>query len=130
MAIWFRQFFLDLCKAFDSLSHQILLKKLKLMNFSHSSIECTSFLTKRLQQVTLYGIVSDWIELKQGVPQGTVLGPLLFNLYVNELSKQISEKVHIVQYAHDCLLYCSDSKSEITPNYLPENIVKLENYFF
>ena len=120
---------LDLSKAFDS-SHEILLKKLKSLNFSHSAIQCIErFLTKRLQEVTVNGIVSDWIELKQAVPQGSVLGPLLFNLYVYDLSNQISEDAHIIQYADDCLVYCSDSESEIAPNRSQENIVKLDNYF-
>ena len=49
-------------------------------------------------------VKSDWIELKQGVPQNTPLGPLLFNLYVNDLTGQIMEDARIIQYADDCLL--------------------------
>ena len=109
--------FLDLSEAFDSLSHGIFLKKLKSLSFSHSAIECIeSFLTKRLQKVTVNKIVSDWIKLKESVPEGTVLGSLLFNLYVNDLSDQIRENAHIIQSADDCLLYCSDSESEISLN--------------
>ena len=106
---------------------------MKAINFSRSAIECIeSFLTKRFRQVTLNRIFSDWIELKHGhgIPQVSVLGPLLFNLYVKDLSNQISENAHIIHYADDCLLYCSDSESEIALNRLQENIVKLQNYFF
>ena len=66
--------------------------------------------------------------MKQGVPQGAVLGPLLFNLYVNDLSKQISGNAHTIQYVDDCLLFCSDSESEIALDRLQENIIRLENY--
>ena len=102
---------------------------MKSLIFSHSAIECTeSFLTKRLQLVTVNGIVSDWLDLKQDAPQGAVFGPLLFNLYVNDLSNQISENAHIIQYADDCLLYCSDSGSAIALNRLQEHMVQLEKF--
>ena len=115
--------FLDLSKAFDSLSHEILLKKLNSLNFSASAIETIgSFLSNWLQQVPLNGIVSDWIKLKQGVPQGTVLGPLLFNIYVNDLSYTINENAHVIQYADDCVLFCRHSESERALNHLQENI--------
>ena len=117
--------FLDLSKDFDSLSQGIFQKKLKTLNFSHSCTECIeSFLTKRLQQGKVNGIVSEWMELKQGVPQGTVL----FNLYVNGFSNQISEKAQIIQYDDDCLPYCSDSESEIAVHRLHKNLVELETY--
>ena len=97
---------LDLSKAFDSLSHQILLKKLQSLQFSPSATQIVeSFLTGRLQQVILNGVLSEWIELTQGVPQGTVIGPLFFNLYVNELPELISKPAHIRQYADDCLVF-------------------------
>ena len=117
---------LDLSKAFDSLSHQILLKKLESLHFLHSPTQIVeSFLTGRLQQVSVNGVLSEWIELKQGVPQGT----LFFNLYVNDLPELISRPAHILQYADDCLVYCSDIKSEIALEIMQGNIYKLEEYF-
>ena len=121
---------LDLSKAFDSLSHQILLKKLESLHFSPSATQIVeSFLTGRLQQVSVNGVLSEWIELKQSVPQGTVVGPLFFNLYVNDLPELICRPAHILQYAEDCLVFCSDKKSEIALEILQDNIYKLEEYF-
>ena len=119
---------LDLSKAFDSLSHEIILSKLKSLGFSYSAIKFI-FLSDRLQQVSLNGVKSDWIELKQGVPQGTTLGPLLFNLYVNDLTRQITEDARIIQYADDCLLFCSHQDPGIALQCLQTNILKLESYF-
>ena len=100
---------LDLFKAFDSLSHQVLLKKLESLHFSPSATKIVeSFLTGRLQQVSVNGVLSEWIELKQDVPEGTVVGPLFFNLYVNDLPELISRPAHILQCADDCLVFCSD----------------------
>ena len=99
------------------LTLHIILEKLESLNFFHSTVErIESFLTKRLRQVPVNGMVSDWTELKRGVPQGTVLGPLLFNLNVNDLSNQVSENARKIQFADDCWLYCSDSESEIALN--------------
>ena len=83
-----------------------------------------SFLSDRMQQVSL-----NWIELKRGVPQGTILGPLLFNLYVNDLTGQITEDARIIQYANDCLLFCSHQDPDIALQSLQTNILKLESYF-
>ena len=111
---------LDLSKAFDSLPHQLLLKKLQSLHFSPSVIQIVkSFLTCRLQQMSVHGVQPEWIELKQGVPQGTgflkfpqVIGPLFFNFYVNDLPELMSAIARILQYAYNCLLFCSHKKSE------------------
>ena len=81
-----------------------------------------NFLTGRLQQVSVNGVLSEWIELKQDVLQGTVVGPLFFNLYVNDLPDLMSRPAHILQYADDCLVFCSDKKSEIALEILQNNM--------
>ena len=82
-----------------------------------------------MQQVSVNGVQSEQMELKQGVPQGTIIGPLFFNLYVNDLPELMSETAHILQYADDCLSFCSDKKSETALEVLQDNLFKLEEYF-
>ena len=94
---------LDLSKAFDSIPHNLLFAKLKSFNFDTSAINTReSYLKVRSQKVVLQNVSSDWIHLYQGVPQGTILGPLLFNLYVNSMINTIIKpSCELVQYADD-----------------------------
>ena len=79
---------IDLSEAFDPVSHQVLMDKLKLIGFNGDVLELIfSFLLHRSQQVVINNTVSDIIETSQGVPQGTVLGPFLFNIYINDITK-------------------------------------------
>ena len=98
---------LVLAKAFDSLSHDILIEKIKLIGFNidaQNIIKC--FYSSRLQRDKLDSIYSNWMKVVRGVPQGTVLGTrLLFNLYVNDLSTAIDTDKITIQYADDCLVF-------------------------
>jgi len=62
-----------------------------------------SFLSDRSQRVVLNGAQSSWISVLSGIPQGTVLGPLLFLLYVNDITNNIYYKIRL--FADDCILY-------------------------
>ena len=100
--------FLDLSKAFDSINHSLLLNKLEEIGFNSDSILLiSSFLSKRTQRVKLNNFYSDWLLVKQGVPQGTILGPLLFLLYVNDIQNVCSKDCQLIQYADDTVIYAS-----------------------
>ena len=96
---------LDLSKAFDSITHKILLHKLHELRYSKNALKLIeSYLSNRLQNTIVNHVESDWIGLYQVVPQGTILGPFLFNLYINELNKQIHADTKIIQYADDTII--------------------------
>ena len=99
--------FLDLAKAFDCVDHEILLKKLTCYGVRGDALKwMQSFLYGRFQRVSLHGTLSAKGEVKVGVPQGSILGPLLFSIYVNDLPTAITD-VDVNLYADDTELhYC------------------------
>ena len=95
---------MDLSKAFDCLPHDLLLAKLEAYGFDlHTLRLFQSYLSKRKQFVSTHGIMSDTLEIISGVPQGSVLGPILFNIFLNDLLYHIkSTNTH--NYADDNVL--------------------------
>ena len=101
--------FFDFKKAFDSIPHQILITKLKSLQLNPALIRWIfNYLFGRYQSVVVEGAISRATRVISGVPQGSVLGPLLFLLYIDSLSHlQLSPGSKMVFYADDVLLYRS-----------------------
>ena len=95
---------LDFSKAFDVVPHQRLLHKLDHYGIRGTTLNwIQNFLTNRTQKVVVDGSSSESARVRSGVPQGTVLGPLLFLTYINYLPSTVSSQVRL--FADDCLLY-------------------------
>lgn len=98
--------FIDLKKAFDTVSHKLLLQKLEHIGIKGSALKIlTSYLTNRSQVVKIGDFQSDALPITCGVPQGSILGPLLFLIYINSIAK-LKLHGHVTLYADDtCLFY-------------------------
>jgi hypothetical protein len=95
---------LDFSKAFDKVPHQRLIHKLNYYGIRDKNLNwITDFLGNRQQQVLLNGITSSKLSVDSGVPQGTVLVPTLFLLFINDLPEHVNCNVRL--FADDCLLY-------------------------
>ena len=97
---------LDFSKAFDKVDHEGLILKLEHLGIRNSLLSWVrSFLIDRKQRVVVEGMASTPTKVLSGVPQGTVLGPLFFLVYINDITKGLSIKTFIRLFADDALLY-------------------------
>ena len=92
---------MDFRKALDSVPHQRILKKIRSQGIGGKVLAwIEEWLCKRMQRVVLKGEKSEWEEVKSGVPQGSVLGPLLFIIFINDIDKDIISLLS--KFADDC----------------------------
>ena len=115
--------YLDFLKAFDKVPHQRLLLKLKAHGIGNGMINwIEKWLIDRRQRVVVDGEVSNWKAVLSGVPQGSVLGPILFLIYINDLDDDITSKV--LKFADDTKVF-RKIKSDADRQHLQDDLNKL-----
>ena len=116
-----RAVFLDISKAFDKVWHEGLIFKLKRNGVSGSLLKLfVNYLHNRKQRVVLNGFQSDYSLIESGVPQGSVLGPFLFLMYINDLERNITSNIKF--FADDTMLFSIVKDPTISANDLNRDL--------
>ena len=119
--------FCDISKAFDKVWHKGLLFKL-----SHAGIKgmllswLRNYLSERRQRVTIQGHFSEWAQITAGVPQGSVLGPLLFLIYINDIVKVVKSSIRL--FADDTTLYIEATDNQTSADRLNEDLCGISQW--
>ena len=120
--------FLDLSKAFDTVNHTILLKKLEKYGVRGVANDWfCSYLSNRRQFVSIGNSVSEYKPITCGVPQGSVLGPLLFLLYINDFNK-CAPNIDFHLYADDSNLFCSHKSLQVLETILNDQLNSINEW--
>ena len=113
---------IDLCKAFDSIDHTMLLAKLSAYGLNDTELKSfKDYLTSRMQRVCVDSTFFDWTTITRGFPQGLILGPLLFLIYVKDMPSAIN-KCSLNLYADDTTLYHSDRDPTVVQSALNQDL--------
>ena len=124
-----RAVFLDISKAFDRVWHEGLIHKLKLNGIQGNLLNVlTSFLNSRKQRVVLNGQCSDWKNVSAGVPQGSILGPLFFLIYINDLPDGLITNAKL--FADDTSLFSTVFNSNNSASDLNHDLEKISSWAF
>ena len=103
--------FVDLEKAFDTVNHNILISKLNLIGVDNLANKwLTSYLSDRSQCVAVNGANSNYSKISCGVPQGSILGPLLFSIYINDMHKAVKKSTVFILLMTPTYFFSQKSK--------------------
>ena len=117
--------FCVISKAFDRVWHKGLISKLENIGIKNDLLKWFSdYLSQRQQRVVINGSSSCWNNIMAGVPQESVLGPLLFLIYINDLSDVVQSEIRL--FADDTTLYVYVDNSHDSANQLNEDLNKIE----
>ena len=120
--------FMDLSKAFDTISHATLLEKLKAYGINDGELYWfTTYLFNRTQQVVLDNVKSKIEHVNCGVPQGSILGPLLFLVFFNDFP-EVLIRARTIQFADDTVIYFASDSFIVIQNLLNRDLLNVENY--
>ena len=119
----------DLSKAFDCLNHELLIAKMEAYGFNKESLfYISSYLSGRKQRTKVNNSFSNWSEITSGVPQGSILGPLLFNIYLNDIFLFVDENC-LANYADDNTPYAMDKDKSTVLNTILNDTNTLDSWF-
>ena len=117
--------FMDLSKAFDTINHDLLIAKSETYGFSiNALLFMLSYLKKRSQRVRINSSFSTWEEVIAGVPQGSILGPLLFSKFLNDIF-YFENRAFVSNYSDDNVLYTFGSNLEEVKQNSSQDLLKL-----
>ena len=120
---------IDLSKAFDCLPHELILEKLKFYGMEDKAVALLfSYLSSRYQRVKLGDTFSDWTGVAAGVPQGSILGPLLFNIFMNDLNFAI-ERCKFMNYADDTKIHTADPNPQVVEEDINRDLANTLHWF-
>lgn len=122
--------FCDLSKAFDCVLHETLIRKLHHYGIRNASLDLlTSYLSDRIQRVDVNGKRSPGSVVRMGVPQGSILGPFLFLIYINDLPYLIKDNHDIVLFADDTSLLFKLKRQQLVTDDVNSALAKVVNWF-
>ena len=120
--------YLDFQKAFDTINHEILINKLRDAGLGKNLLALISnYLNGRKQRTKLFSNLSTLMPVVTGVPQGSTIGPLMFIVYINDLST-VLQRCKSCMYADDTVIYCGSTSRKIARKDLQKDIARVQKW--